>query len=227
MKRKPLVIIIDALLVIAVLANLILATDFTSGTSMDPTLKDGQPLLVMRPTAMKVLSVFGVKYNRGDIVIAENDKDLNNLTKGELIVKRIIGTPKDTVAIGRKQVFINGKALSEPYVVHKMDNLYYSYGGLADGGRVFNDPSYTAKTKLTSNQYFLMGDNRPASADSRWIGPVKQSQLKGKVMVKLPFNAKNLAGRLMGQILVYTPLLLLLLSFLVSYLYDRRANKTA
>ncbi|KRM73104.1 signal peptidase I [Lacticaseibacillus brantae] len=221
MKRKPLVIILDILLVLAVIANFVLATDFTSGTSMDPTLKDGQPLWVMRPTAMRLLHV---NYNRGDIVIAKNDVDLNNLTKGELIVKRVIGTPKETVSVGRKTVYINDKALKEPYVVHKMDNLYYSYGGVANGGQVFNDANYKATTKLGSNQYFLMGDNRPASADSRWIGAVKQSQLQGKVIVKLPFNAHNLSGRLFGQILVYTPLILLLLSFLASYLYDLRAK---
>lgn len=123
------------------------------GDSMYPTFHNGEYLLTEK------VSYYLHKPERGDIIVFEAppnpDKDF---------IKRIIGLPGETVLIKDGQVFINGKKLSEPYL-----------------------PAYTYTTEgtfqeitLKPEEYFVMGDNRPSSSDSRSWGPVKRDKIVGK-----------------------------------------------
>jgi signal peptidase I len=97
--------------------------------------------------------------NRGDVVVMEDGcKDY--------AIKRIVGLPGETVYLWRGYVFIDRKILLEPYVPK----------------RVYTLPRQrTAVFELGPNQYFVLGDNRPDSADSRIYGPVERKQIKKRI----------------------------------------------
>ena len=140
-------------LVAALLIRTFLFTLITvSGTSMLDTLLDGDKLYV------SVLSAKIQGYDHGDIVICKYPG------RTDYIVKRVIGLPGDSVRIDHGQVYVNGEALTEDYVVYP------------------NSYSYSEIT-LGEGEYFVMGDNRRVSHDSHSsdVGPV--TNIIGKVRV--------------------------------------------
>lgn len=100
-------------------------------------------------------------FERGDVVVFRYPKD-----PSKFFLKRIIGLPSEKVDIQDGKVFINGQVLNESY---------YS-------GETLPDSSLT----LYQDQYFVMGDNRNASADSRMWGPVTKSSIQGKIFYNIP-----------------------------------------
>ena len=88
------------------------------------------------------------QLQRGDIIVFQNPNSQN-----PPIVKRLIGLPGDTVEVRGDKVFINGTVLDEPYVANP-------------GGAKF------APATLGSDEYFVLGDNRENSMDSRQFGPI-------------------------------------------------------
>ena len=142
-------------LVCIVLFNFILQISFVLGSSMEPTLKTGNLVLGNR---------LSQKYERMDIVTAKVDD--------QLLVKRIIALPGETVRIVDGYIYVNGEKIDditdEPM---SMKNVYYGVRELT----------------LGEDEYFLVGDNRDDSTDSRtWgIGPVKEDQITAKVMILL------------------------------------------
>ena len=96
---------------------------------------------------------------RGDIVVIDDGHE-------EYAVKRLVGLPGETVYLGHGYVFINGKILLEPY--------------LAKGTYTF-PRGRAAMFILGEEQYFVLGDNRPRSADSRSYGPVERKQIKRRI----------------------------------------------
>ena len=96
---------------------------------------------------------------RGDVVVIDDGGS-------NYAIKRVVGMPWETVHIWRGYVYINGRILLEPYVPK----------------RIYTFPrKRLAVFKLGEEQYFVLGDNRPCSADSRLYGPVGRSQLKKRV----------------------------------------------
>jgi signal peptidase I len=95
-----------------------------------------------------------------------------------LLVKRVVGLPGETIEIRRKSVFINGVPLAEAYAVHT-DPQDHS-------GTTKPEPYKSRDTfgpsKLGLTEYFVLGDNRDTSMDSRYHGPVDRGLLKGKVI---------------------------------------------
>ncbi len=93
---------------------------------------------------------------RGDIVVfqAPVGMDVD-------FIKRIVGLPGETVEIKNGAVFINGDKLDEPYMKVQVQG--------------------DEEVKLDGEQYFVMGDNRGASSDSRVFGPIKRGSLRGRV----------------------------------------------
>ncbi len=123
------------------------------GTSMVPTLQNYQYVLVD-----KVTYDFG-KPARGDIIVFEFPLD-----HSKNYIKRIIGIPGDHVLINDAgQVSVNGDSLSEPYV-NDLDNSRY---GVRD-------------VVLGTDEYYVLGDNRGGSSDSRDWGVVKRSDIIGR-----------------------------------------------
>ena len=139
------------------------------GSSMLGTLKDGEVLFVWRAGY-----VFG-QPQRGDIVICHypKTKDGGYLDqKNTCYVKRVIGLPGDTVSIRQGTVYINGEALKESYLETER-----------------TDSQSMEAVVLEEGEYFLMGDNRSDSTDSRRMGAVERGKILGKAVgVVYPFT---------------------------------------
>lgn len=96
------------------------------------------------------------------IVLKEND---NNAT----IIKRVIGMPGDKVKIRNNKIYINNKIIEDEY----------AYGETSDYDEI----------TLGDDEYFVLGDNRLISKDSRYFGAIKKSDIKGKAVFRLfPFT---------------------------------------
>ena len=141
------------------------------GDSMMPTLRDGDLIHVRRASSK------GASYRRGSIVVAEMPSpsgDNSLLTN----VKRVVGLPGELVRVGRDgAVSIEGTTLAEPY--------------LADGARAAPGPGLS--WLCDDDEYFLMGDNRADSGDSRRFGPVPAANVVGRMRLRLPTH--RLLGR--------------------------------
>ncbi len=120
------------------------------------------PLIKSRPLALK-------KPKRGDIVVF-----IPPHQRGKDFIKRVIGMPGDTVEIRRRTVLVNGKPLAEPYVVHKDEG---------PAARYYSPRDNMAKAQVPPGKYFLLGDNRDRSEDSRYWGFVPLYDIKGKAMI--------------------------------------------
>jgi signal peptidase I len=173
----------EALIVAAVLALIIRtfvvqAFKIPSG-SMEDTLLIGDHLLVNKfiyglelPISDKpVLSLRDPE--RGDVIVFEfpEDKDKPYFERRDFI-KRVIGLPGDTVEIHNKDVYVNGKRYLTPEAVYK--------DGTLTAGPRDNMPPLT----VPPHSYFVMGDNRDRSYDSRFWKFVDRSAIKGLAFIK-------------------------------------------
>jgi signal peptidase I len=132
------------------------------GQSMEPTYHQEQRLLVDKVTSR----LFGL--NRGDIVIVHSPvQDIE-------LIKRLIGKPGDTIELRDNRVFVNGEALNEPYLPPDANS-----GPTRD----------TSKWTLGEDEYFILGDNRSFSQDSRVFGPVRLENIIGRgLLLYWPFS---------------------------------------
>lgn len=153
-------------LIALVLALLLRAYVFditrVEGVSMAPYLQDGDHVVTS-----KLHYVFG-EPQRGDIVIL-NSPDL----AGELYVKRIVGLPNERITISGGKVYIDGKVLNEPYLQDV-------------------DTSGEIDRVLENNHYFVLGDNRPESHDSRSpaVDAISIDAIRGKAVLRVyPWDA--------------------------------------
>lgn len=95
-------------------------------------------------------------------------------------VKRVVGMPGDTVAIRDKKVFIDGKLLPEPYAVHEDPQVYPLQPALPEP---YRSRDQFGPFTVPPEHYFVMGDNRDRSNDSRYWGTVPRSLIKGKALL--------------------------------------------
>lgn len=169
-------------IVILLFVNFVAHPVRVDGKSMYPTLKDGE---------FGFTNVGGVLLNgveRGDIVVVTMEEDGQKTHW----VKRVIGLPGDTVTCVNDVVFINGKLLDETQYIDP-DYRQSCVDKFGYFNKVLNEDNTDVKdfdeVKLDNDEYYVMGDNRPYSKDSRYVGPVKKSQLFAKnMLVLLPFS---------------------------------------
>ncbi len=150
-------IIIVAFLVAFVLRAYVFDITMVDGTSMYPSLADGDKLVTAK------INYYFTDPQRGDIVVL-NAPDL----PGHDYIKRIIGMPNERLTIRNGTVYIDGKELHEPYL-----------NGLETLGDV--------DLVIPDGYYFVMGDNRPDSRDSREekIGVISRDDINGKAILRL------------------------------------------
>ncbi len=125
------------------------------GRSMEPTLFPGQQFLLNR-WAYRFFPL-----TQGDLVVVRDPEH------GELLVKRIIAVPHDTLELREDGVYINHLPLRENY--------------LAPGGYTYSRKFGHTPLTLKDEEYFVMGDNRLVSLDSRWYGPVRATDILGTI----------------------------------------------
>jgi signal peptidase I len=128
------------------------------GTSMLPAIKDGDKLKVERFVQGAKLEV-----KRGDIVAFRFPKDTS-----KFYIKRIIGLPGETVVVSEGKVIIDGSALTEPYIDPQFNR------SLSVQPPVF----------VEDRSYYVLGDNRDRSSDSRYWGLVPEKNIFAKVIGK-------------------------------------------
>ena len=133
------------------------------GSSMSPTLSDGEVLILNKFN----YRIFDVK--RGDIISLDYEDT-------KYLIKRVIGLPGETVDIKNNQLYINNTLYEEDYLP---DDLVYPDFSLSDLG-------YSV---IPDDMYLVLGDNREDSLDSREIGLIKKEEINGKIIFRLwPIN---------------------------------------
>lgn len=136
-----------------------------SGSSMEPNYRSGDFLM------MEKVSLYRDALKRFDVVVFPDPS-------GKLLIKRIIGLPGETIRIDEDgSIYVDGEVLKEGYGKETIkpvrengeDNLGYAREEIV----------------LGKDEYFVLGDNRNDSEDSRFIGPVKLSDMKGKIWFRI------------------------------------------
>lgn len=151
------------------------------GSSMEPTLYDGEQ------GYSEILEVEADGPQRGDIVVLTEDTPHSEYKYKEPEgidgwIKRVIGLPGETIEGKNGQVFINGEVLDESsylpaeFINHQQQVYREKYGFEYDDGKFTSDFN---PITLGDDEYFVMGDNRIYSKDSRFpdIGPIKKNQI--------------------------------------------------
>lgn len=150
------------LIVVVLLRTFIITPIIVNGESMIPTLKEKQIL---------ILNKYDKKYNRGDVVVV----NYFNGEKEERLIKRVIGLPGEKVEYNENKLYINDKKVEDRFA-KDTENFELSYIDID-------------MKKIPEGYYFVIGDNRNNSIDSRIIGLVKKEDIKGTVTQSLiPFK---------------------------------------
>lgn len=170
------VVIMAVVFGVKMVLGLFLSNDQVAGNSMQPTLKNGDRLVVATQTSIKRNAIVTLK---------------SPMQADEQYIKRVIGLPGDTVSVKNDQLYINGKRTAQPYLktsfMVKSMQLYDVQNGAVTSGQHFTPNFSLATLKVTQTarvpkgSYFVLGDNRPISYDSRKFGFVKRSDIYGVV----------------------------------------------
>lgn len=190
----------EALFVAAILALIIRtfvvqAFKIPSG-SMEDTLLIGDHLLVNKFIYGVQIPFVDGRYltirhpQRGDVIVFEfpEDEDKGYFQRRDFI-KRVVGVPGDQVEVRDKQVFVNGQRYQIPQEIHKESNL------IAAG---FGPRDFMAPVTVPEGNFFVMGDNRDRSYDSRFWGFVAEHKIKGLAFIK--YWSWNSLGGLLDKI---------------------------
>lgn len=150
-------VIVFAVAIFLFVYLLILQPHKIKGASMSPNYPDGEYLLTDKVT-------YRFKEpKRGDIIVFEAPTN-----DGQEFIKRIIGLPREEISVQNGGVFINGKKLQEPYIAEGMETSSGVF--LEEGEKVF----------VPEGEYFVLGDNRPHSSDSRSWGFISKEKITGR-----------------------------------------------
>ena len=155
-------------LVIAALLFVFVGKTFTvSGQSMYPTLHNLDRMF---------MSKLGDIHRFDVVVLHAPDQDKE-------YIKRVIGMPGDTIAVVEGKLYINGIVVEQPFI--NKDVLENKTVYIDD----FTLENLTGETTVPDGKYFVMGDNRGVSKDSRMIGFIERSAIEGKAVFTIwPFN---------------------------------------
>jgi len=140
-----------------------------SGQSMMPNFQDSEYILTEKVT------YYIRNPERGDVVVFTPP-----ISVTDEFIKRIIGLPGENIMLKDSHVYINDKLLQEPYL---RDSVVTTGGPFLSDGQEYTVPE---------GQYFVMGDNRPNSSDSRYWGPITKKVMSGRAWIS--YWPVNLTG---------------------------------
>ena len=146
---KSLLPYIIIIVVVVLIRTFIITPVQVDGSSMYPTLEDREILLLKK---------YDKSYDRFDIVVFDY--------QGTRLIKRIVGLPGETIEYKNNKLYINGKYIKEDFLPDYQETIDFS---LTEFGL----------SKIPKGYYFVMGDNRTNSKDSRIIGPVSEDDIDG------------------------------------------------
>lgn len=146
---------------LAVVAGALLATTFVTQVVLGACVVDGDSMVpTLRHGERVIILKLHGRLQRGDLVVVKNPWDPD-----ELLVKRVVGLPGDALSVERGRLFVGGLEQGEPYLPPGTP-----LEGLA------------SPTVVPGGTVFLLGDNRPASVDSRRFGAVPDHLVVGRVV---------------------------------------------
>ncbi len=174
-------IIVALVLALIIRTFVVQAFKIPSG-SMEDTLLIGDHLLVSKfvygmqiPFTDKRILTFR-HPRQGDVIVFEFPEDRNkSYFSRRDFIKRVVGVPGDVVEVREKQVYVNGKKYELPQEIHKEKDLIPAEYGPRD---------FMKPVTVPAGSYFVMGDNRDRSYDSRFWGFVTDPEIKGKAFIK-------------------------------------------
>jgi signal peptidase I len=171
--REGVIVVVVAVLAAVLLRAFVVQTFYIPSGSMEPTLQIGDRILVNK------LSYHLHGVDRGNIVVFSRPPtescggpEVNDL------VKRVIGMPGDVLTLSGGHVYVDGKRLNETW-------LPASEQGVTSAGPQGSNWNLSRPYRVPANNYFVMGDNRTDSCDSRYWGPIAKSLIVGKVEVRV------------------------------------------
>lgn len=155
--------ILVAVILGLLLSRFVIQRSGVVGRSMEPTLHNEDQVLVDK------LTVNFSDLTRGEIITIDTSTIASQ--EEELIVKRVIGLPGDTIDFADGRVILNGETLEENY----LDN-----GSYTDAPVDWQGP-----LTLGDGEFYVLGDNRSNSADSRIMGPISEENIRGRVWIRI------------------------------------------
>ena len=173
--RLILITVVAAMVILVFVAR----KEEVRGTSMYPTLVEGESVII------NMAANYVGEIKRFDVVVAREYRS------DDLWVKRVIGLPGETISYREDVLYVDGKAMEEPFLDKK-----YVEQVKKSANKLYFTQDYTSK-KLGKNEYLLVGDNRNESLDSRndAVGPFQREQIIARgVFVYQPFSKARYVG---------------------------------
>ncbi|ANU69553.1 signal peptidase I [Erysipelotrichaceae bacterium I46] len=173
--RLILITVVAAMVILVFVAR----KEEVRGTSMYPTLVEGESVII------NMAANYVGEIKRFDVVVAREYRS------EDLWVKRVIGLPGETISYREDVLYVDGKAMEEPFLDKK-----YVEQVKKSANKLYFTQDYTSK-KLGKNEYLLVGDNRNESLDSRndAVGPFQREQIIARgVFVYQPFSKARYVG---------------------------------
>ena len=173
--RLILITVVAAMVILVFVAR----KEEVRGTSMYPTLVEGESVII------NMAANYVGEIKRFDVVVAREYRS------DDLWVKRVIGLPGETISYREDVLYVDGKAMEEPFLDKK-----YVEQVKKSANKLYFTQDYTSK-KLGKNEYLLVGDNRNESLDSRndAVGPFRREQIIARgVFVYQPFSKARYVG---------------------------------
>ena len=152
--------------------------DNVYGDSMNPVLSSGDVIFTQK------IATYFHSYKRGDIVVLDG-KNMEGYNSKEYLIKRVVGLPGETVRIDDGNVYIKPSDSSEFYLLQEN----YLPTGTQTTMREHGLLKGYDEVVLGENEYYVLGDNRPVSNDSRNLGPFTADRIKGVAVIRVyPLN---------------------------------------
>lgn len=156
--------IVFAFIVVFVCRQFLFTPITVKGESMSPTFEDNQKVVISKTS----------KIERFDIVVFKSPNMKDNY------IKRVIGLPGDKIEVKDDVLYIDGKAYEEPYLNANKEKILF--GQLTED---FTLEQNTESSRVPEGYYFVMGDNRLRSYDSRMFGFIAKDELLGEVKLRV------------------------------------------